>query len=104
MRFVLVTIASLLTSVPAFAAGPHCNLFQTQTGALKRPSPPSCMDSPFAVTNETSFDACRMDVKVYLNHVDDYLKCLNEEGNDTVRESNQTVDRFNCKISGAICS
>jgi hypothetical protein len=103
MRSLLVIVVMMCVS-PAIAGGAHCAKFQTQSGAIKHPAQPACMDTPFAVHDQMSFDNCRADVQVYLNEVDDYLKCLNEDGNDVVRERNALVDRFNCKMSGAICS
>ena len=102
MRMLLLAIGLTLVT-PAMASGVHCANFQSTAGLIKRPAPPDCMDRPFAVTGELSFDSCRADVKLYLNDVDNYLQCLNEEGNEVVDERNRLVDTFNCHIGGAVC-
>lgn len=59
------------------------------------PSKPFCLDMGF--NSESDFDMCRYEVESFVRSTNEYVRCLNEAGEDAIRKANRAVEQFNCK-------
>lgn len=94
---ILVRHAALAVVVAAAWAGPAEALALYCT----RPNAPYCLNRYSAFDDEWEFRRCKSEVERYLSDVDSYTRCLADEASDLRRESNDTVNRFNCMARGS---
>lgn len=64
------------------------------------PSKPDCVDGSGYFDDQSDFTSCKSEVENYVDDVRRYSECLTDETNATIRESNEIVEKFNCRAEG----
>lgn len=64
------------------------------------PREPYWVDGNGYFDDEGQFNSCKSEVEDYLRDVKDYTQCLADEQTKTVQQSNQIVEKFNCRAAG----
>ena len=54
--------------------------------------------------DESEFERCKSEVESDVDDVKRYTECLSQAADDAIRESNDVVDKFNCRAKGgSVC-
>ncbi len=64
------------------------------------PVKPDCVDTPASYANPKARAACVRDMDHYVKYVFAYRLCLNAEMERAVRQTNETIEKHKCRMSG----
>lgn len=62
---------------------------------------PACMDDQTTFVSADKMTDCQAAVKDYIDYTMAYIQCVNRESTTTGEELTTSVERFNCRLSGA---
>lgn len=87
-------LTGLLAALALLAA---TTLSSTAFAFCYQPQEPYCINSPGTFQDNWAFQSCKSEVERYLNSLDDYVRCVS---NEAQQSASTIVDRFNCRAAG----
>ena len=89
-----LAIFALISSITLASSPSHAFLF------CNEPREPSCVDGNGYFDDEDQFNSCKSEVENYISDVKTYTECLIEEHDKAVKQSNDVIEKFNCRAAG----
>ena len=85
---------ALICSITLASSPSHAFLFCSE------PREPSCVDGNGYFDDEDQFNGCKSEVENYIGDVKTYTACLTDEHDKAVKQSNDIIEKFNCRAAG----